>query len=230
VSPEPTLEPAPGAVAQAAEAAEPKTAVASAEPVKPRQTVQARRAPAVEKPEARRDVEDPILEDTEEETPFMQEPAEAPAPVAQAQPQPEATPQKRSEFDPDFERELGFTEDAVRKPPESKGVKSVWIPPDPGQDIAESLTPEDIQQVVIANQPAIASCIRRHKEAIPNLSGGRFMVRWFIYPTGSTYGVTMETQQLRGTALATCIEGLVRDWKFPRHRTQMGPIRFPFIF
>ena len=25
-------------------------------------------------------------------------------------------------------------------------------------------------------------------------------------------------------------EGLVRDWKFPRHQLQMGPIRFPFIF
>jgi hypothetical protein len=84
--------------------------------------------------------------------------------------------------------------------------------------------------VVIANQPAISSCIQQHKEAIPGLGGGKFMVRWFVLPSGSTQQVAMETKALRGTALATCIEQLVRSWKFPKHRTQMGPIRFPFVF
>jgi hypothetical protein len=213
-----------------ARGAEPKVASVKAELVKPRETPQPRRAAAVLE---RRDVEDPSLEDTEEETPFMQQPvAREPAVVAKAETQPAAKDESGEfdEFDPEFARQLGFTKDAVRKEPESKGVKSVWIPPDPAQDVPESLTPEDIQKVVVANQPAITSCINRHKDAIPGLSGGKLMMRWFIYPTGSTYGVAMETQALRGTALATCIEGLVKDWKFPRHRTQMGPIRFPFIF
>jgi hypothetical protein len=150
--------------------------------------------------------------------------------VAKAEPPPATpAPSEYDEFDREFAQELGFTKEAVRKQPEPK-VKTVWIPPDPAQDIPRTLTPEDIQRVVVTNQPAITSCIQRNKEAIPGLNGGKFVMRWFIYPSGSTYGVAMETQALRGTALATCIEDLVKDWKFPKHQTQMGPIRFPFIF
>jgi hypothetical protein len=229
----PRKEPALGA-AIAHSAPAPVIATAKAEPLKSIEKVQARRATAVaEKP--RRDVEDPLLESTEEEEiPFMQEPAvaRAPAPVAKAAPAPAAPskPGEYAELDEDFARELGFTDDAVQKVPESKGVKSVWIPPDPAGELPETLTPEDIQQVVVANQPAVASCIRRHKEAIPGLSGGKFVMRWFVQPSGSTQQIAMETQALQGTALATCIEELVRGWKFPKHRTQMGPVRFPFIF
>ncbi|WP_224363464.1 AgmX/PglI C-terminal domain-containing protein [Hyalangium versicolor] len=243
----PVSSPAPGAIAQAAQeslrpAEETGTQVASAarggevlktstqaETVKPREPAKVRRAAAVQE---RRDVEDPTLEETEEETPSIQPVVASAAPAEKPAPEPVASaePGEYEEFDKDFARELGFTKDAVRKVPESKGVKSVWIPPEPAQNLRESLTPEDIQRVVVTNQPAITSCIQRNKEAIPGLNGGRFMMRWFIYPSGSTYGVAMETQSLRGTALATCIEGLVKDWKFPQHRAQMGPIRFPFVF
>lgn len=188
----------------------------------------------MEAPPARRDIEDPTMADTEEETPFMQEPvaARAPEPVATAKPAPPAAPKpsEYDELDREFARQLGFTDDAVRHEPEKHGVKSVWIPPAPGEELPQTLKPEDIQHVVTANQPAITSCIQRHKDAIPGLNGGRFVMRWFIHPSGSTYQVAMETQALRGTAMATCIEEVVRGWKFPKHQTQMGPIRFPFIF
>lgn len=188
----------------------------------------------MEVPPARRDIEDPIVADTEEEIPFMQEPvaARSPEPVAKAKPAPPAAPKpsEYDELDREFARQLGFTDDAARNEPEKHGVKSVWIPPAPGEDLPQTLKPEDIQQVVTANQPAITSCIQRHKDAIPGLNGGKFVMRWFIHPNGSTYQAAMETQALRGTAMATCIEDLVRGWKFPKHQTQMGPIRFPFIF
>jgi hypothetical protein len=229
-SPEPKVAPAAKTIAQPA-----APVVAKAEPVKPRepaQTVQARRARPVAEQPARHDIEDPTLADTEEELPFMQQPvaARAPEPVAKPAPPAAPKPSEYDELDRKFAQELGFTGDAVRKQPERNGVKSVWIPPAPGEGLPQTLKPEDIQQVVAANQPAISSCIRRHKGAIPGLSGGRFMMRWFIHPTGSTYQVAMETQALRGTAMASCIEDVVRGWKFPKHQTQMGPIRFPFIF
>jgi hypothetical protein len=110
-------------------------------------------------------------------------------------------------------------------------VKSVWIPPDPASQLPESLTPEQIQQVVVANQPAIVSCIKRFKDTVPGVSGGKFVVRWFVQPDGSTYGQMVETRELRGTPLGTCIERLVPGWKFPKHRVkQQTPVRFPFIF
>ncbi len=214
-----------------ARSSEPHVATTKTETVKPSEKAQVRRAPAAQE---RRDIEDSSLEDTQRGTPFTQQPAAAtaPAPVAKAAPRPAAPPETSDddESDKEFARKLGLTQEAVRKEPEPKAVKSVWIPPDPGQEVPESLTPQDIQSVVVANRAAIASCIRRGKDASPGLRGGKFLMRWSVYPNGSTYGVAMETQELRGTALATCLEGLVKDWKFPKHRTQMGPIRFPFIF
>ncbi|ADO75665.1 adventurous gliding motility protein X-like protein [Stigmatella aurantiaca DW4/3-1] len=96
-------------------------------------------------------------------------------------------------------------------------------------DLPERLDPGEIQSVVVANQPAIASCIRRHKEA-PGNEGGSFVLRWTILASGSTAQVGMATEEMRGTPLARCIEGLVRGWKFPRHRVQQAPIQFPFRF
>jgi hypothetical protein len=195
-----------------------------------------RRAAAEAKPEPRRLIEDPYLEDTEAETPFMQQPrqaAPAPAAVAKAMPAPSAPPEPNlyEDLDEDFARELGFTPGSKPRVPESNGVKSVWVPPDPANDLPESLAPEQIQQVVVANQPAIVSCIKRFKDTVPGVSGGKFVVRWFVHPDGSTYGQMVETKELRGTALGTCIERLVPGWKFPKHRVkQQEPIRFPFIF
>jgi hypothetical protein len=231
-SPEPKVEQPPAAIAQPA-----APVAAKAEPVKPRepaQAVQARRAPAVTERPARHDIEDPTLADTEEEIPFMQQPeaARAPEPVAVAEPAPPSAPKpsEYDELDRKFAQELGFTDDAVQKQSKPSGVTSVWIPPAPGESLPQTLKPEDIQQVVATHQPLITSCIRLHKDAIPGLKEGKFVMRWFIHPSGSTYQVAMETQSLRGTAMATCIEGVVRGWKFPKHQTQMEPIRFPFIF
>lgn len=96
-------------------------------------------------------------------------------------------------------------------------------------DLPERLEPSEIQRVVVANQPAIASCIRRHKEATGS-EGGSFVLRWTLLPSGSTAQVGMATEEMRGTPLARCLEGLVRGWKFPRHRVQQAPIQFPFRF
>lgn len=197
---------------------------------------QAPRAAAAAKPEQRKLIEDPYLDEAEEELPFVQQPPRvtpAPAPVAKAAPAPEAPskPNAYEDLDEAFARELGFTPGSKLKTPEPTGVKSVWIPPDPASNLPESLTPEQIQQVVVANQPAIVSCIKRFKDSVPGVSGGKFVVRWFVHPDGSTYGQMVETKQLRGTALGTCIERLVPTWKFPQHRVQQqAPIRFPFIF
>jgi hypothetical protein len=213
--------------------AQPPAPVASPEPA----PSQARTAPAAEKPRPRRQVEDPYLAEVEAEAPVLYRPPPAPAPAVAAKPTtaPPAKPRNRQyeDFDEDFAKELGFTDNAAaRKAPEAKGPKAVWIPPDPSAELPEKLTPADIQKVVVANQPAIVSCIRRHKEALPGgQGGGKFVLRWFVDPTGSTNNIALETPGLRGTPLATCLEGLVRSWKFPRHRVQQQePIRFPFTY
>ncbi|MDY7226033.1 AgmX/PglI C-terminal domain-containing protein [Hyalangium rubrum] len=221
--------------AEVARTSEPEPASVKAEPVAPREPVQARRVPAEPRPQPRRLIEDPSLAEAEEEPPFIAQQQPAPAPVAVAKATPASpAPRKKdgySEYDEEFARELGFTDDAPAHAPESKGPKAVYIPPAPGVNLPEKLTPQDIQQVVVANQPAIVSCLRRFKDSVPEGSGGKFVMRWFVHADGSTYGTMMETSALRGTPLATCLEGLVRGWKFPKHRVQQQePVRFPFTF
>ncbi|MCE9668985.1 AgmX/PglI C-terminal domain-containing protein [Myxococcus stipitatus] len=129
-----------------------------------------------------------------------------------------------------FARELGFTEEAeAARAEEQAPARTVYVPP--SLDGKEHLTPDDVRQVVVANQPAITACIRQHAQDTSAQKGGRFTVRWSVLPGGETTGVAMETESLRSTPLAGCIEGVVRGWKFPVHRVRMSePIRFPFVF
>ena len=55
-------------------------------------------------------------------------------------------------------------------------------------------------------------------------------MRWRVLPS-DPLDVLMETESLRGTPFARCIEGEVRSWKFPRHRVPgPEPVRFPFTY
>ncbi|AEI63192.1 AgmX/PglI C-terminal domain-containing protein [Corallococcus macrosporus] len=133
-----------------------------------------------------------------------------------------------SDLDEDFARELGFTEDAEATRAEEP-ARTVYVPP--AIDVKEHLTPDDVKQVVVTNQPAITACVRSHAAGTPMEAGGRFVVQWSVLPGGDTLNVSMDTAALRGTPLSRCIEDVVRRWKFPVHQVRMQePIRFPFIF
>jgi hypothetical protein len=167
----------------------------------------------------------------------------APAPVAKAAPAP--APSKldsAEELDAEFAQKLSAADKKAPAAPERKRAAPGWGPSkleeedlgdssdaSAGSELPERLEPLEIQRVVVANQPAIASCIRRHKEATGS-EGGSFVLRWTILASGATAQVGMATEEVRGTPLARCIEGLVKGWKFPRHRVQQPPIQFPFRF
>ncbi|ABF89948.1 hypothetical protein MXAN_0466 [Myxococcus xanthus DK 1622] len=135
-----------------------------------------------------------------------------------------------ADLDEAFARELGFTEDADAELSKAEApARTVYVPP--AVDVKEHLTPEDVKQVVLTNQPAITACLRSHAQGTPMEAGGRFMVQWSVLPSGETLNVSMDTAALRATLLSRCIEDVVRRWKFPVHQVRMQePIRFPFIF
>lgn len=113
---------------------------------------------------------------------------------------------------------------------ESPRHKSVYVPPAPGSaDLPDELSQGDIMQVVLAHKPAIAKCVQQQKANDPNLSG-RMVVRWTILTSGRTSGVAVRTSEFRSTKLASCISGLIRTMRFPRHKQQGAPIDFPFTF
>jgi hypothetical protein len=112
----------------------------------------------------------------------------------------------------------------------SRRHSSVYVPPAPGQaDIPDTLEQSDIMKVVLDNKPSIVKCVNEQKARDPSLSG-RLVMRWTILASGRTSGVAVRTDEFKRTHMATCIAGLIRGWKFPRHRTQGEPIDFPFTF
>ncbi|RKH58148.1 hypothetical protein D7W81_29665 [Corallococcus aberystwythensis] len=152
---------------------------------------------------------------------------------AAAEAEAEEAAQPGSEFDEDFAREMGFTDEA--ESPEASArkqaqEKTVYVPPAPTSE-RESLTPSDVTNVVVTNQPAIAACVQNFKAGTALENGGRFQMRWSVDTAGTVSGVAMETEALKGSPLAGCIEDQVRGWKFPVHRVAMNaPVRFPFVF
>ncbi|RKH41393.1 hypothetical protein D7Y23_33115 [Corallococcus sp. AB050B] len=152
---------------------------------------------------------------------------------AAAEAEAEEAAQPESEIDEDFARELGFTDDAEgaeAAAPKQAQEKTVYIPPAPTSE-RENLTPGDITNVVVTNQPAIAACVQNFKTGTALENGGRFQMRWSVDTTGAVSGVAMETEALKGSPLAGCIEDQVRGWKFPVHRVAMNaPVRYPFVF
>ncbi|AKF84675.1 hypothetical protein MFUL124B02_02780 [Myxococcus fulvus 124B02] len=142
----------------------------------------------------------------------------------------DAAQEPESELDEEFARELGFTEEADAQAEEDTApTRTVYVPP--ALEAKQHLTPEDVKQVVLANQPAITACLRQHAADTSAEKSGRFVMRWSVQPGGETTNVAMDTQALRATPLAGCIEGVVRTWKFPVHAVRMQePIRFPFVF
>ncbi|QRN96461.1 DUF4339 domain-containing protein [Archangium violaceum] len=136
-------------------------------------------------------------------------------------------------IDKDFERELGFSKDSPKhKPDDPRSKRTVYLPPEPGKAVPESLSTSDIVQVVSAHKDAILSCIEAHEPPRTSDSGkDRFVLRWRVQTSGSASDVQMETDSLKGTPFARCMEGAVRSWKFPQHRVQSSePIRFPFTY
>lgn len=205
-------------------APEPTPSKQSAPVTKPKAPV-AQRAATLEAPEEPAEVREMSFggEISEEEL--------ARARQAAAEAEAEEAAQPESEIDEDFARELGFTDDAeATAKKQAQPEKTVYIPPAPTSE-RENLTPGDITNVVVTNQPAIATCVQNFKAGTALENGGRFQMRWSVDTTGTVSGVAMETEALKGSPLAGCIEDQVRGWKFPVHRVAMNaPVHFPFVF
>ncbi|NNC19432.1 AgmX/PglI C-terminal domain-containing protein [Corallococcus exiguus] len=193
-------------------------------PVTPKKAPVAQRAATLEAPEDTGEVREMSFggEISEEEM--------ARARQAAAEAEAEEAAQPGSEIDEDFARELGFTDEAEASAPKQAQEKTVYIPPAPTSE-REQLVPSDITNVVVTNQPAIATCVQNFKAGTALENGGRFQMRWSVDTAGTVSGVAMETDALKGSPLAGCIEDQVRGWKFPVHRVAMNtPVHYPFVF
>lgn len=222
--------PAPAAATPVPEKQVAKAVTPPPQPEKPKPTVMASVTPAVPKaaaPEVR-------MPRAVEPAP-RNNPQPPPAPTAPVKAKAKAVDPLDFEdsVDKAFEKELGFPKDSPKfKPEDPRSKRNVYIPPEPGRELPETLSTSDVMQVVGSHKDAILACIQTHSPARTADAGkNRFVVRWRVLPTGDAIDAAMETEDLKGTSFARCIEGQVRSWKFPQHRVQgREPVRFPFTY
>ena len=130
------------------------------------------------------------------------------------------------------EREFEETFGGGEKPAsEKRDRRSVYVPPPPGSapETPESLGQSDIMQIVVSNKSSILGCVADQKKRDPSLSG-RIVMRWSIQTNGRTSNISCQSDEFKGSPVASCIGGLIKGWTFPKHRVQGDPINFPFTF
>jgi hypothetical protein len=184
--------------------------------------------------EAPKQVAMPARQVTFEEPPMPKRAkAEVSAPAGRAGNERAASAQEAAEED-DSE-DLGLDQEFAREldNPAKRAVpakRTVYIPPDPKpMEAPASLSQSDIFSVVVSNKGDITECVSAQK--LQSEEGSRRVVmRWTILPSGKVTDVDTETRAYQGTPLALCLEGKIREWTFPKHQEQGGPVRFPFVF
>jgi predicted Zn finger-like uncharacterized protein len=156
------------------------------------------------------------------------EEAAAPAKEEKKEALARAVPRPAEASDREFEETFGGGEKPAA---EKRDRKTVYVPPAPGSasDIPESLGQSDIMQIVVSNKSSILGCVADQKKRDPS-SSGRIVMRWSIQPNGRTSNISCQSDEFKGSPVASCIGGLIKGWTFPRHRVQGDPINFPFTF
>ncbi|MGZ3456959.1 MAG: DUF4339 domain-containing protein, partial [Archangium sp.] len=156
--------PPPAPVVQAAQPEKPKpAAVAEAAPVAHEKEGAGRRVAAF-RPEASSSASEEHIARAAESA-MQRRPQSPPAPVAPPKTdghkalQDDKASDDPSNFDDsldkDFEKELGFAKDSPKhKPEDPRSKRTVYLPPEPSQELPESLSTSDVVQVVSAHKDA----------------------------------------------------------------------------
>jgi hypothetical protein len=106
---------------------------------------------------------------------------------------------------------------------------AVYVPPAPGGDLPDGVTPAQINDAVKTQLGSLRSCIDEQRAADP-ASKGTLKLRWVIAGDGSVKDVRNLSPEFEGKPISRCIGGVVRDIHFPASRTSGQEVVFPFKF
>ena len=87
----------------------------------------------------------------------------------------------------------------------------------------------NIFEVVSGHKAALVKCGEEQRKREPGRSG-KLVMRWSINTSGKVIDVQVVSEEFKSTYFAGCVTGLVKTWKFPKHKTAGEPIVFPFKF
>jgi hypothetical protein len=109
------------------------------------------------------------------------------------------------------------------------GDSAVYVPPAPGGDLPDGVTPAQINDAVKTQLGPLRSCIDEQRAADP-ASKGTLKLRWVIAGDGSVKEVRNLSPEFEGKPISRCIGGVVRGIHFPASRTSGQEVVFPFKF
>lgn len=151
----------------------------------------------------------------------------APKKVARAEPPPPPTQKKRGTSDP-FESGSGGGDDfekLLNEPPK----RSVYVPPAPGGQTADKVSPGQIQEAVAGKMSALRDCLAKQQAADPE-AHGEVTATWDIEPDGRPSSIqTGKSNQ----PFSECLVGVVKSIRFPKSRLGNkgeDKVRFPFRY
>ena len=84
-------------------------------------------------------------------------------------------------------------------------------------------------ETVVANKSGLQRCAEEQKKREGG-SSGKIVMKWTIETSGSVKNVSVVTEELKGSYMASCMSTLIKGMKFPRHKKQGEPVQFPFKF
>jgi outer membrane biosynthesis protein TonB len=91
------------------------------------------------------------------------------------------------------------------------------------------LSREAIQKVVSEHMHEVQACYERQLNTNPGMSG-KIVFDWVITPSGSVGTARQVSSSMRSPAVASCVLGLIRTWRFPQPVGGSVNVRYPFVF
>lgn len=123
----------------------------------------------------------------------------------------------------------GSSQTAVATSQPRGASSAVYVPPAPGGDLPEGVSPAQINETVKGSISSLRSCIDEQRSADPSTKG-TLKLRWTITGDGTVTDVRNLSPEFEGKPISRCISGVVRDIRFPASRTSGQEVVFPFKF
>ncbi|MBN8539688.1 MAG: AgmX/PglI C-terminal domain-containing protein [Deltaproteobacteria bacterium] len=108
------------------------------------------------------------------------------------------------------------------------GVKV--IPGGEGEAFSGTIDREAIRRVILANYRVIKTCYEKELNRTPDLVG-KLVIEWDIGEKGAVLRTAVQRNELGNKAVADCLMGRLRMWRFPEPPTnEVVTVAYPFVF
>jgi hypothetical protein len=104
------------------------------------------------------------------------------------------------------------------------------VPGGEGEAFSGTIDREAIRRVILANYRVIKTCYEKELNRTPDLVG-KLVIEWDIGEKGAVMRTAVQRNELGNKAVADCLMGRLRMWRFPEPPTnEVVTVAYPFVF